>query len=181
MENVLKQMMTKDIKILKEKIWLQNNKRCPLLEIEVELDKMVLDHAHKLKTEEADINKGTIRNALEFRANAMEGKITNNWKRYFGADETKHPITLSNYLRNLADYLEQDSYCETLDDEHTYFIHPSEKPKTQYIKKTCYNKLIKAVDDKVKIPVFNDKGKQKLTKAFEKLFEKYDVEIEFYK
>ena len=43
------QLKQKNIKELKERLWLKNNKICPLLGIEVELDKMVLDHIHKLK------------------------------------------------------------------------------------------------------------------------------------
>ena len=122
----LKQLKQKDIRPLKEKLWLENDKICPLLKVEVELDKMALDHIHKLVSEVPSEQKGTIRNAIEFRANAMEGKITNNWKRYFGADESKHPISLSNYLRNLADFLEVGAYEDA---DGTYYIHPSEEPK----------------------------------------------------
>lgn len=52
-------MKQPEIKILKEKLWLRNNKKCPILGIEVPLDKMVLDHKHKLKSDEPGPNKGT--------------------------------------------------------------------------------------------------------------------------
>jgi hypothetical protein len=38
------EMKQADIKILKEKIWKQNNCKCPVLNKEIPLDKMVLDH-----------------------------------------------------------------------------------------------------------------------------------------
>ncbi len=172
----LVQLKQKDIKILKEKIWLSNNKRCPLLQIEVELDKMTLDHIHKLKAEIPSEQKGTIRNAIEFRANVLEGKISNAWKRYFGSDESKHPITLANYLRNLADYLENGAYCETVENDDTFFIHPKEKIPELILKKSSYNELKKVAT--VKIPEY--KNKQKYTVAMKKLFDKYQIEPSFY-
>lgn len=173
MEN-LKQLKQKDIKSMKEKLWEENEKKCPLLGIEVELDKMVLDHIHKLKGEAPSEQKGTIRNALEFRANAMEGKITNNWKRYFGADESNHPIDLPTFLRNLADYLEKGAYqCE----EGNYYIHPSEEPKASKVSKRNYNKLAKEYKlsgRKKKFPEFPKSGK--LTVALKELFEEFKIE-----
>ena len=121
-------------------LWIKNNKICPLLEIEVPFEKIVGDHIHKLKSEKVSEQKGTIRNAIEFRANAMEGKITNNWKRYFGSDSSKHPISLSKFLRNLADYLEKGAYK---DEEENYYIHPSEKRKDPKIGKREFNKISK--------------------------------------
>jgi len=168
------QLKQKNIKELKEKLWLENNKICPLLGIEVELDKMVLDHIHKLKNEECSEQKGTIRNALEFRANAMEGKITNNWKRYFGADETNHPISLPDFLRNLADYLEAGAYQ---DEEGNFYIHPSEEPKAQKVSKRNYNKLKKEYGlsgRKKKFPDFPKSGK--LTVGLKVLFEEFNIE-----
>lgn len=178
MKTTFIEMKQKDILPLKEKIWLRNNKRCPLLQIEIDLAKGTLDHIHKLKNEEYSEQKGTIRNCIEFRANAMEGKITNNWKRYFGSDESKHPIKLSDYLRNLADYLDNGAYVETYENDDAYFVHPTEVPKPKYIKKSCYNKLAKIYDMKAKLPEFKDK--MKLSQKLESLFKKYNIEIEYY-
>ena len=138
-------MKSKDIKILKEKLHKKNNGKCPLLETEVTLDKMALDHIHKLKSEEPTEQKGTVRDAIEFRANAMEGKITNNWKRYFGADESKHPISLPDYLRNLANYLENGAYS---DEDGNYYIHPTEVPKEPKLGKREFNKISKLFKEK---------------------------------
>jgi len=169
------EMKPKDIKILKEELWNKNNKKCPLLDIEVPLDKIVLDHIHKLKHDEPSEQKGTIRNAIEFRANSMEGKITNNWKRYFGSDESKHLISLPNFLRNLADYLEEGSYYDG-----NYYIHPNEVPK-ELLRKSSYNKLKKLYGNsskKAKFPAY-PKSK-KLTKKLKELFLEFNLEPEFY-
>ena len=180
MKNEIKfvEMKQKDIKILKEKIWLQNNKKCPLLGIELPLETFALDHIHRLKSEENSISKGVIRNSIDFRSNVMEGKITNNWKRYFGADEDKHPITLPNFLRNLADYLEKGAYCETLDNEDTYYIHPNEVAKEPKLRKDCYNRLKRIYDGKSTFPSYPSSGK--LTVGLKKLFDKYEIEPIFY-
>lgn len=138
-------MKSTDIKKLKEKLHDQNNGVCPLLGISVSSDKMALDHIHKLKSELPSEQKGTIRNAIEFRANAMEGKITNNWKRYFGADESKHPITLPDFLRNLAEYLEAGAYQ---DNDGNFYIHPTEVPKEPKLGKREFNKIAKLFSEK---------------------------------
>lgn len=173
-----KELKTKDIKLLKEKLYSINNGICPLLNVPIKLDETVLDHIHKLKSEEYATNKGTIRNAIEFRANALEGKITNNWKRYFGADESKHPIDLPAFLRNLADYLEAGAYNE----DGTYFIHPSEVPKAPKVKKSAYNKMVKLF--KAKYPnrkVIEYPKSQKLVKQLAKLFAEFNITDIYYK
>lgn len=169
------QLKTKDIKDTKEKLWISNGNRCPLLGIELPLDKMVLDHIHKLKSEEPSEQKGTIRNALEFRANAMEGKISNNWKRYFGADDSKHPISLPDFLRNLADYLESGAYqCE----EGNFYIHPSEEPKVKKLGKREFNKILKEykIEFPTKKPLEYPKS-GKPTKQIIELAEKYGITL----
>ncbi len=130
-----KEMKKSDIKILKEKIWLANNKQCPVLKIDVPLDKMVLDHAHKRKDEEYSTDKGVIRTALEFRVNAFFGKIENAFKR-FGL---KDIISLPDLLISGAEYLEKESYHEG----ETYFVHPTEIPKREKVKTREYNRVKK--------------------------------------
>jgi len=173
--NELKQ---KDILPLKTKLHKQNNGVCPLLGVPVPLDEMTLDHIHKLKSESYAPDKGTIRNAIEFRANALEGKITNNWRRYYGSDESKHPVDLPTYLRNLADYLEAGAYTENGE----YFIHPSEVPKAPKVMKSKFNKMVKLFElkyPKRKLPEY-PKSK-KLTKKLEKLFAEFNINDVFYK
>jgi len=167
---ILIQLKTKDIRGLKEKLHKEQNGICPLLGLPFPPEDMALDHKHKLKSDPAGPNgDGLVRGAIHKFANAIEGKITNNWKRtglgYTDAD-------LPTYLRNLADYLENPP-CEQI------YIHPSESPRKLKIKKSCYNTLVKVINGKQKVPDYPKNGY--LTKGLEKLFTKYSVDIEYYK
>lgn len=166
------EMKSKDIKPLKEKLWLLNNKQCPVLKDEVPLEKMVLDHVHKLKDEPYAENKGVIRESLEFRINAFLGKIENSFKRY-GLNKE---YDLAKILRNAADYFDKGSYkCE----EGYYYVHPSEVKRAPRLKKSSYNKLKKAYDGRAKFPEYPKS--EKITKKLEELFVKYNIEVEYYK
>lgn len=168
---MLEELKSKDIKALKEKWHNEQNNICPILREKIDLKYMTLDHQHKLKREDPDeTGKGICRGAIEFRANGLEGKITNNFKRY-GLDKI---IELPEFLRNLADYLEENH----IQDEIKY-VHPSEQPKPKKIKKQCYNKLKKKYTGKRKFPDYPKS--QKLTKKLSELFKTYDIEIEYYK
>lgn len=167
---MLIQLKQKDIKPLKEKIWLENNKKCPVLNKEVPLEKMVLDHIHKRKDEEASEQKGTCRTALEFRVNSMFGKIENSFKRY-GLDKE---IDLPTLLRNGANYLEKGAYC----DNNTYFIHPNEAPKEKKLGKRSFNKIKKLYSKEYPNRKELEYPKSsKCTKLIKELSEKYKVEL----
>jgi hypothetical protein len=130
---------------------------------------MVVDHQHKLKSELPDeTGKGLIRDAIEFRTNCVEGKITNAFKRY-GLDKL---IDLPSFLRNLADYLE----CNRQHDEVKY-IHPREEPKPPKLMKSSYNKLVKLIQkDGKRVPKYS----VRLTKQLETLYSKYNLVPEFH-
>jgi len=165
----LRQLKRKDLKALKERWHQEQNNICPLFGNEYPLEEMVVDHFHKLKSELPDESgKGLCRGVLHFQANSIEGKITNAYKRY-GGDKHKD---LPTFLRNLADYLESNKI-------HTdeKWIHPSEEPKAPKLMKSSYNKLVKAVNGKQKVPKYTGK----FTKVIEKLFEKYEVQPAFAK
>lgn len=136
--NTLIEMSQKDILILKNYLHSKQNNICPLLNTSISLKDMALDHKHKLKSKDASLdNGGLVRGAIEFRANALEGKIVNGWTRLFGSDITKHPISLPNFLRNLANYLENPP-CPQV------YIHPNEKTdKRVKASKKDYNKIVK--------------------------------------
>ena len=136
--NDLIEMSQKDILILKNYLHSKQNNICPLLNTSISLKDMALDHKHKLKSKDASLdNGGLVRGAIEFRANALEGKIVNGWTRLFGSDISKHPISLPNFLRNLANYLENPP-CPQV------FIHPNEKTdKRVKASKNDYNKIAK--------------------------------------
>ncbi len=172
MEKITKeiiQLKSADVKNLRDKWHKEQNEICPILGIKVSADKMSLDHLHKLKSEEAGIDgKGCCRGTIEFRANAIEGKISNAYKR-LGLDKL---IELPSLLRNLADYLEHNH----LDDEIIY-IHPTEKVPEKKLSKKNYNKLAKLYKTsgaKAKFPAFPSSGK--LTKPLEKLFSDFEIE-----
>jgi len=112
---------------------------CPILKQEIPLDKTVVDHQHKLKSESPDKDKGQVRAILEFRANAMAGKIENIYKRY---GFHKEDISLPDLLRNIADYLESEPITFEKDNEKIYLIHPNEVPKRKKVSKRDFN-LIK--------------------------------------
>jgi hypothetical protein len=111
------EMKQKDIVILKEKLWLLNNKMCPVLNKPIDLKKMALDHAHKKNDEEYSETKGVIREALDWRTNAILGKLENSLKRTgLVYDEG---FSLPEFLRNAADYFEKGAY---IDEEGYYYI-----------------------------------------------------------
>lgn len=164
------QLKSKDLKPLKEKWHNEQNQICPVLKKEFPLDDMVIDHEHKLKSELPDASgKGCCRGAISRFANALEGKILNNFKR-MGLD--KH-INLPTFLRNLADYLESNHL-----EDNILYIHPSEEVKEPKLKKTSYNKLKKLYSGKARFPEFPKSGK--LTKQLEELFKTYNLEPEYY-
>lgn len=165
---VLKQLKHSELKLLREKWYKEQDGYCPLFGNRYPIDDFVIDHHHKLKSEVPGENgKGLCRGAIHFQANCIEGKITNAFKRYGG---DKH-IDIITYLRTLADFLESNR-------SHTdeKYIHPSEKLKTPRLKKSSYNKLIKTINGKQKVPPYSGR----FTKKIELLFVKYDVEPTFY-
>jgi len=171
MKNLI-QLNQKDLKNLKRQLHTEQNNICPLLKKKVPLEQMVVDHKHKLKANPPGPNgDGLVRGAIEFRANALEGKISNNWKRYYGADETKHPITLPEYLRNLADYLENPP-CEPK------YIHPSEKPKVKKLGKRVFNKIAKLYKEEYpRRKELQYPKSSKPTKQIKMLAERYNLEL----
>ena len=162
------QLKQNDLKPLKQKLHSAQNNICPLLKIKVPLDQMVVDHKHKLKANPAGPNgDGLVRGAIEFRANALEGKITNNWKRMGLGKYTDLPT----YLRNLADYLENPP-CEQK------YIHPSEKPKVKKLGKRVFNKIAKLyAEEYPKRKELTYPKSNKPTKQIKLLAEYYGIEL----
>jgi len=133
-------MSQSDIKKLKEKLYKEYDGKCPVLKKEIPFDKMVLDHKHKLKSEEPDKEKGACRIHLEFRVNAMSGKIENIFKRY---GFHKEDLSLPDMLRNIADYLDKGSYRDTYQGKPLYYIHPNEVPRRKKVSKRDLKKIHK--------------------------------------
>jgi hypothetical protein len=129
----------KETQDIKQNLFLASKGICPLLGKRFAIDKMVADHQHKLKAEPCTTweegGKGLIRGTIEFRANALEGKIVNNWSRLGLAKDYDLPT----YLRNLADYLENPPAAK-LSECYAYY---SEKPKRIKVKISEYKRVAK--------------------------------------
>lgn len=166
---VIRQLKQKDLPALREKWFKEQGGKCPLFGKEYPLSEFVVDHRHKLKSELPDESgKGLCRGVIHKQANSIEGKITNAFKRYGGDAH----IDIVSFLRNLADYLELNKIHS-----EEKWIHPLEEPKNPKLKKVSYNKLVKAISGKQKIPEYNGK----FTKKLEILFDKYNIVPEFQK
>lgn len=164
-------MKQKDIRILREKLWLKNNKKCPVLNKEIPFEDTQLDHQHKTKSEEFSPEKGVIRQCLDFRTNAILGKLENSIKRT-GLHKMED-FNIQEFLRNAQDYFEQGQYT---DEDGNYYIHPREVPKEPNVSKRNYNRLKKLYlleGRKKKFPEY-PKSK-KLTKPLEQLFEEFRI------
>ena len=138
-EYYLYYMTQSELKKLREYFAKDNKIFCPILKKEIDLEKSVVDHQHKLKSEEPDKDKGQVRALLEFRTNAIAGKIERLYKRY---GFHKEDISLPELLRNIADYLENEPIKFKKDNKEVYLIHPNEVPKRKKVKKRDLN-LIK--------------------------------------
>lgn len=93
---------------------------CPILKKKIVPQDSVLDHKHKLKND--PVNKdnsggGLIRGVIHNSCNQVEGKIQNAYQR-FGLE---NHISLPEFLRNLADYIENPPVEQI-------YVHPKEWP-----------------------------------------------------
>ena len=162
------EMKSSEIRPLKEKIWRANNKKCPVLNKVIPLEKMVLDHIHKRLDEEYSEHKGVIREALDFRTNAVLGKLENALKRTGLVQDPD--FNIGTFLRNAADYFERGAYR---DSDGNLYVHPNEVTQEPKISKRNYNSLKKIYKKKAKFPEFPKSSK--LTKKLEELFKEYNI------
>lgn len=83
-------MKYKDIPVLREKLWIEQDKKCKICNQELDATEMVLDHDHKT---------GKIRGVLHRGCNVLLGAVENNRRRNKIDD-----IKLVNILQNLITY-----------------------------------------------------------------------------
>lgn len=156
-------------KELRLRIHAEQNEICPLLKIKIPVEDTALDHKHKRKQDPCGPNgDGLVRGVISFRANSLEGKITNAWKRQFGFDTSKHPVSLPDFLRNLADYLENPPIEQI-------YVHPTEKLKRPKLKASKFNlvkRYWKYLYPRRKMPAFPKSGK--VTEEFKIYMEQAD-------
>ena len=165
----LKQLKTKDIKPLRDKILQEQNQRCALCNKIIEPDDpgTSLDHQHKRKKEIIGVDgAGLIRGVLCRSCNVLEGKIWNNTGRYIQPKSVEERI---DFLESLILYYKKDTYL---------LIHPSEAPKVPKVSRRNYNKLKKVYTNnytgKKKFPEYPKSCK--LTLGLQILFEAYGIE-----
>lgn len=149
---------------------------CPILHQRIPIEDMVVDHCHKKKSEVAGVDgKGLVRGVIERSANVIEGKLTNAYTRY---GLRKYNVSLPNFLRNLADYLEDPPL------DYLQLIHPKEAPEIPKVMKRSYNKLktkhnASGTRKLKKFPDFPKSGK--MTVGLQKAYDYYKMKAEYYK
>lgn len=170
----LKRLKQADLSKIRSDLHKEQKNICPIMKQEFPLDIMVVDHQHRRSSEEIGENgAGLIRGVIHRQANVLEGKIVNAFYRY-GLHKF---ISLPDFLRNLADYLELDKY-PMIHPEEVSILRKKEKKKLQ---KNSYNKLVKKLKEigyRGKIPPYP--RNEYLTKALFLLYNKAGLLPEYY-
>lgn len=115
------QLKGKDLKPLREKMLKEQEGFCPITKVIIDSEQAVVDHCH---------DSGFVRAVLSRSVNTAEGKCRGAWIRF--AKNTG--ISYGDFLRNLADYVDQ---------QHTNLIHPTEAPKPIKLGKRIFAKIKK--------------------------------------
>lgn len=120
-------------KILREKTHEEQGFICPILKKEFPQSEMTLDHKHKKKNDPVGPNgDGLCRGVIHNVANSLEGRILKDFMR----TGVHKYISITDYLRNLADYLENPPMEQI-------YVHHTEKLRTPATNKNDYNKIKK--------------------------------------
>ena len=100
----MQQIKNSELKVLRKQWHKEQGFICPILNQKIPHKDAVVDHKHRNKsTPVGKDGAGMIRGVIQRSANVIEGKLTNAYVRY---GLHKFDITLPQFLRNLADYLE---------------------------------------------------------------------------
>lgn len=163
----LKQLKSKDIKTVKEKILESQEFKCAICGKPLTLDEAVLDHQHKIRKSDpnGENGNGLVRGVLCNFCNPCEGVVYNNLVRYKQIKTDEERIE---WLQNLIEYYKRPKYP---------LIHPTEAVKEPQVSKRNFNKLKKLYTLKYpqKKPLEYPKS-GKLTKSLAKLFEDFNVD-----
>lgn len=132
--NELIMLTGKSLEELRRKQYEKQNGICAILGIKIDYKDAVMDHKHKLKSEECGGPEGLgcCRGVIHRNANSFEGKLDRLRKRY----GLKDIIGLTDLLRNCIRYIE----CPPME---PIYVHPSEKPKRPKLSKVDYNRIKK--------------------------------------
>jgi len=124
---------------------------CPILKVRIPFELSCVDHNHAKKSGLAGINNAhMIRGIISREANSAEGRMRGAYIR----SGLKKYISFIDYLRSLADYLENPPLYGT------GLVHPSGKPKRIFLRKKDYNLIKKywnLISPKKKLPEFTKK------------------------
>jgi len=178
-----KQLKQKDLKKIRAFFHKKQNGICPILKMKFPVEDMVVDHQHANNAK--NLGKpneiGLIRGVIHRASNSIEGKIANS---YIRVGLHKFNISLPEFLRNLADFIENPPLT------HLQYLHPSEAPKPKRLKKTSVKKLMKLFQvnySNRKIPscfIYNaqdEKNGKKLSKTLKKFYEEFKLKPSFLK
>lgn len=136
MEFKYKEMKQSDIEPLRKKLWLKNDKKCPVLDQPVDFDKTHLDHLHKAKNDEYSFEKGPVRETLDGNVNMFFGKLENAYLM----NGLHKKIDLITLLERGIEYLKSGAY---VDEEGYCHIHPKEVTKRCKVKISEYKRVAK--------------------------------------
>lgn len=111
-----------EVKEVREQLLEEQSGKDAITGLEIPQGKAVLDHCHKSQY---------VRGVLHRQSNAMLGKMENNFVRYM---QYWYPKTLQEFLREMADYVEQK--------QDKRYLHPGwiAKSKTEFNKLSEKNK-----------------------------------------
>ena len=149
------QLLASQVKFIRDALLEKQGGKCPLCNRDVAMP--TLDHYHSNR----HYGSGLVRGVLCNTCNRMVGVIENNLARN-NIDYSDAP----DFLRELVDYLVN---------KRERYIHPTEKAKPPMLMKSSYNKLVKAVAGKQKVPEYTGR----FTKQIEKLYKKYGLSPAF--
>lgn len=107
-----------EVAVLREEWWHKQGKRCALTQRPLALEDAVLDHCHAT---------GVCRGVLHRGANALLGKVENNYKRY-GVQP------LDSFLHGAAAYLQKHAFPPADPILHPTFKTPDEKREARNAK-----------------------------------------------
>jgi len=157
------QLKSNEIKQTREELLERQGNLCAILKLPLKEIDAALDHQHK---ESPFFKKGEVRGVLHKQANSLEGQMLGKFKRSGLADK----IEFSEYLRNLADYLEtNNNYC---------LLHPLARPKL-YLMKSSYNSLVRLCTIAgIKCPQYPKS--RKLTNKLKELYDKFEITPKYY-
>jgi len=160
------QLKTSEVASIRKKLHEEQGMVCPVCNEEISHELTTLDHQHKLFKDQPLLENGAglVRGVLCRNCNSFEGRVFSNYRR-----QGLHKIeaSLSDLLRNLADYL---------DKENLPLIHPTERPKADKMGKRRFNQLNKEYCKKnpSRKPLEYPKS-GKITEKLAKLLENYNL------